>query len=211
MSEMLAHAAGKTFDVAIQEMIKVILNYKRADWMNKIIEKHPEQRRYFLKYISDALIDVDRAECPAPSTGCTVRRTTRKIPIPLRTSYALFDYVGDTDKLDGYSYIQPDQLIVMTKYGSKYTKDRPKYHYANGYVYVYNEDYMDDVTIGGIWPDQRQMNDFKCDDQPCYTDNDQYEIADDILNTMVQDVLKNELRLLTTPDQTEVPLTQDTK
>lgn len=211
MVELLADMAGKPFDTALQEELKVIFNYKRADWMNKIIDKHPEQRRYFMKYITDPLVDVDRAECPAPSTGCTVRRTTNKIPLPLRSSYTLFDYVGDTDKLDGYTYTTPDQLLWMVKYGSKYTKDRPKYHYANGYVYVYNEDYMEDLTIGGIWPDQRQLNPFKCADQPCYTDDDQYEIADDIINTMIQDVLKNELRLLVSPDKTEIPLTEDTK
>lgn len=209
MVELLADMAGRPFDVPLQEELKVIFNYKRADWMQKVIEKYPAQRRMFMRYITDELVDVDRAECPAPSTGCTVRRTTNQIPIPLRTSYTFFDYVGDTDKLDGYTYVTPDQLLYMVNYGSKYTKDRPKYFYANGYVYIYNDNFIDNITIGGIWPDQRQLNTFKCDDQPCYTDDDQYDIPDDILNLMVQDTLKNELRLLMNPDKTEVTLTEN--
>lgn len=209
MVELLADMAGRPFDVPLQEELKVIFNYKRADWMQKVLDKHPEQRRYFMRYITDELVDVEEAECPAPSTGCTVKRTSKQIPLPVRTSYTLFDYVGDADKLDGYAYTTPDQLSWIVKYGSKYTPDRAKYMYANGYVYIYNDNFLEDITIGGIWPDQRQLNPFKCDNVPCYTDDDQYEIPDDILNLMVQDVLKNELRLLTDKDNTEVTLTEN--
>lgn len=207
--ELTSSMVGKPFDIPIQEQLKTIFNYKRADWMQKVIDKHPEQRKYFLKYITDALEDVEEAECPAQSTGCTVRRTSKIIPLPIRSQYALFDYVGDTDKTDGYTYVTPDQLLWMIKYGSKYTKDRPKWSYLNGRVYLYNDNYIDDLTMGGIWPDQRQLNPFKCDDQPCYKDTDQYDIPDDIINTMMQDVIKNELKLLLPPDETEVTLDED--
>lgn len=112
--------------------------------------------------------------------------------------------VGDPDKTDGYTYTTPDQLVWILNYGSKYTEDRPKYFYANGYVYVYTNDNMESLAIGGIWPDQQQLKDFKCDDVPCYTDDDQYDIPDDLVNIMVQDVLRNELRILLAPEQGEV-------
>jgi hypothetical protein len=172
--------------------------------MQKIIDAHPEQRRYFLKYITVDLQDVDQAECPAVGGDCTVKRTVSKIPTPLRSTYTLFDYVGDNDRADGYGYATIEQLVWYNKY-NKYTNKRPKYEYANGYVYVYNEETLEQVTIGGIWTDQMQLNEFKCDDQPCYTDDDQYDIADDIINTMIQDVLKNEFRLLA-PELATVPV-----
>lgn len=191
--QMLADTVGQPFNVPLQEELKVILNYKRADWFQKVIEAHPEQRKYYLKDISVELERVDRAECPV-QLDCKVLRTVKKIPVPLRTSLTLFDYVGDPDKFDGYSYAAPEQVYWLAKY-STYTASRPRYFYVNGYVYIYNEPELDYVNIRGIWPDQRQLNDFKCNDVPCYTDDDQYDIPDDIINTMIQDVLKNELRV----------------
>jgi hypothetical protein len=200
--QLLAAEAGQPFSVPLQRQLKVVLNYKRADWMQKIVDAHPEQRKYFIKYITIDLVDVDQAECPAVGGDCTVKKTVKKIPTPTRSTYALFDYVGDNDRTDSYGYATIDQIVWFNKY-NKYTSSRPKYEYANGYVYVYNEDTLEQVTIGGIWPDQAQLNEFKCDDQPCYTDDDQYDIADDIINTMIQDVLKNEFRLLA-PELAEV-------
>lgn len=203
MVQLLADRVGQPFNVPLQRELKVIFNYKRADWLQKVVDKHPEQRKYFLKYFSVPLERVDRAECPV-SVDCTVLRTTLPIPLPIRTTYGLFDYVGDPDKTDGYTYTTPDQLVWIINYGSKYTDGRPKYFYANGYVYVYNEDSLEDLGMGGIWPDQRQLKDFKCEDVPCYTDDDQYDIPDDLINIMMQDVLRNELRILLAPEQAEV-------
>lgn len=201
--QLTAALAGQPFSVPVQEQLKVIWNYKRADWLQKIVDKHPEQRKYFLKTITDSLIDVDEADCTV-NIGCTVKRTSKKIPAPLRTTEALFDYVGDPDKFDGYTYTTPEQLYSILKYGSKYTKDRPKYFYSNGYIFVYNEDSLENLGIRGIWPDQRQLNTFKCADVPCYTDDDLYDIPDDIINVAMQDILKNELKFLAINKTTEV-------
>lgn len=204
MVEMLADFCKRPFDIPLQEELKLIFNIKRAEYLHKILEKNIDQRKYFLKYISDDLVEVDELECPLPESGCTVKRTSKQIPLPLRTSYALFDYVGTPDKTDGYTYVTPDQLPWMVEYGSRYTKDRPKWFYVNKYIYIYNEEGMDYLTIGGVWTDPRALSAFKCDDVACYTDDDQYDVPDDILNTMIQDIIKNELKLLLSPDDTEV-------
>jgi len=191
--QLVADRVGQPFSVPLQEELKVIFNYKLADWMQKIIDKHPEQRKFYLKDITEELERVDRADCPV-TTECTVLRTVRKIPIPLRSGTTLFDYVGDPDKVDGYTYAAPEEILWLLKY-NKYTSNRPKYFYLNGYIYIYNEDSLEHVNIRGLWPDQRQLNTFKCNDVPCYTDDDQWDVPQDIINTMVQDLFKNELAL----------------
>src|SRR6478735_5643072 len=98
---MLADRVGQPFNIPLQEELKLIVNYKRADWIQKIVDKHPEQRKYFLKDFSIELESVDKAQCPV-DVDCDVLRTTQKIPLPVRTSYGLFDYVGDPDKSDSY-------------------------------------------------------------------------------------------------------------
>lgn len=208
--QLTSSLAGQPFSVPVQEQLKVIWNYKRADWLQKIVDKHPEQRKFFLKTITNSLIDIDEADCPV-EIGCTIKRTSKKIPKPLRTTETLFDYVGDPDKFDGYTYTTPEQLYYILKYGSKYTKDRPKYFYSNDYIYVYNEDSLENLGIRGIWPDQRQLNEFKCNGVPCYTDNDQYDIPDDIINVMMQDILKNELKFLAVPATNEVEVDDESR
>jgi len=203
--DLLADRVGQPFNIPLQEELKVILNYKRADWLQKVIDKHPEQRKYFLKDFSAALERVDKAECPV-EVACTVLRTVEEIPLPIRTSYGLFDYVGDPDKLDSYTYTTPEQLYWIIKFGSKWTPDRPKYFYVNKRIYVYNEDDLEYLGVRGIWPDARQLSPFKCSGVACYTDDDQWEIPDDIINTIMQDVLKNELKVLMTKEIGEVAL-----
>lgn len=208
--QLTASMAGQPFSVPVQEQLKVIWNYKRADWLQKVVDKHPEQRKYFFKTITDSLIDVDEAECPV-NIGCIIKRTSKKIPLPLRTQEGLFDYVGDPDKFDAYTYTTPEQLYHILKYGSKYTKNRPKYFYSDGYIFIYNEDSLENLGIRGIWPDQRQLNTFKCANKPCYTDDDQYDIPDDIINVMMQDILKNEIKLLTINKTTEIGIDEASK
>lgn len=204
--QLLADRVGQPFSVPLQEELKVIFNYKLADWMQKIIAKYPEQRKFYLKDITVELEEVDEADCPV-STDCTVLRTTAKIPIPLRSGTTLFDYVGDPDKLDGYSYSNPEEIVWLTKY-NKYTSSRPRYFYVNGYIYIYNENSLEHINIRGLWPDQRQLNTFKCADKPCYTDDDQWDVPADIINTMIQDILKNELRLMA-PEEGEVTVDKE--
>lgn len=203
---MLADRVGQPFSVPLQEELKVILNYKKADWIQKIVDKHPEQRKYYLKDISVELERVDRAECPV-DLDCDVYRTTVKVPAPIRTAETLFDYVGDSDKFDAYSYATPEQVYWLVKY-SKYTKNRPTYFYVNGYIYIYNEVDLGYINVRGVWPDQRQLNQFKCNNSPCYTDDDLWDVPDDIINTIIQDVLKNELRLIA-PELGEVTVDEN--
>lgn len=203
--DLLADRTGHSFSIPIQEELKVIFNYKREDWIQKIIDKHPEQRKNFLKDFSVSLVEVDRAECPV-DVDCTVLRTSLKIPQPIRSEYTLFDYVGAPDKSDGLTYTAPDQFVIMKKYGSKYTADRAKYFYVNGYVYIYGDLNITNLNIRGLWPDQRQLGPFKCSDVPCYTDDDQYDVPGDIINSMVQDVIKNELKLFVSPEKAEVTI-----
>jgi len=195
--QMTADLVKQPFNVPLQRELKLIFNYKRADWVQKIVDKHPEQRKYFLKEFTVPLKEVtEEDDCYVDLHDCPLKRTEFQIPQPVRTAYGLFDYVGSPDKMDSFTYTTTEQLQFMNKYGSKYTYDRPKYFYVNGYLYVYNEPNMENLGVRGIWPDPTVLQDFKCANKPCYTDDDQWDIPGDIVNTMVQDVIKNELRLL---------------
>lgn len=190
---MLADRVGQPFSVVLQRQLKVILNYKRADYFQKILDKHPEQRKYFLKSFTAPLQDASKAECPITTT-CKVKRTVLSIPRPVRTDLTLFDYVGDAEKDDSYRLVTPDQLKYIAK--SRYTGKKAVYYYENGYIYIYNDTLIEDINVRGVFSDPRELSPFKCANQPCYTDDDQYDIPEDIINTIIQDTIKNELRLV---------------
>lgn len=190
---MLADRVGQPFNVPLIKELKVILNYKRADYFQQILDKHPEQRKYFLKDFTVELEETDKAECI--TSGCTIRKSILKVPLPVRTKDTLFDYVGDADKQSSYRYMTPDQSLLSSS-TARYTATRPSYYYANGYIYIYNDDDIEYINVRGVFSDPSQLSSFKCGTTPCYTDNDSFEMPEDIVNTMVQDVLKNELRNL---------------
>jgi hypothetical protein len=174
--------------------MKLVLNYKRASFFKRLLDQHPEQRRFFFKDFTVEFEETDEAECPVVS-GCTVKRSTLPVPLPIRSDIGMFDFVGSADKSQPYGYATPEQLSLFTKY-NKYTASAPKYYYTNGYLYIYNADDVTELTVRGIYPDPRQLHDFQCNGEPCYTDDDPYEIPHDLINDMIRDVLQTELRNL---------------
>lgn len=191
---MLADRVGQPFNAPLQDQLRVIINYKRADWFQKVLDKHPEQRKYFTKDFSAELMETDKAECPI-EVGCDILKTVDIIPLPIRTSDTLFDFVGSVDKSMSYRYMTPDQFVYASKY-NKYTSRNPSYYYSNNRIYIYNDLDENYISIRGVFSDPRVLQPFKCAGTPCYTDDDQFEIPEDIINIIIQDVLKNELRTL---------------
>lgn len=207
MVQMLSARVGQPFSIPLQEQLKLILNYKRADYFQKVIDKHPEQRKFFLKDFSAELERVDKAECPV-EVGCDMLKTVHPVPQPVRSTHTMFDYIGDPDKGDAYRYMTPDQAVISTKY-NKYTGTRPTYFYVNGYIYIYNDLNLEYINIRGIFADPKQLHDFKCNGVACYTDDDQYNIPEDVINLIIIDTLKNELRTLILTQEGEVEVTSN--
>lgn len=202
---LLADRVGQPFNKSLQEELKVIINYKAASFFKRLLEKDPSQRKFFLKDFSAQLEKVDRADCPV-EVGCDVLRTVEDIPTPLRSSFSLFDYVGTVDRLHAFSYSAPDQLRYLTH--SKYTGNHPKYFYVDKKIYIYNNLDLQWINIRGVFSDPRELKPFKCDGEPCYSDNDQFDIPEDIINDIIRDTLSVELRNIF-PEKDEVKVDEE--
>lgn len=204
--QMIADRVGQPFNIPLQRQLKVIANYKRAEYFHKILDKRPEQRKYFLKEFTVELETVDKAECVV--SGCTTKKSLLEVPLPVRTSSQLFDYVGDANKEDAYRYMTPDQVKISLS--NIYTSRRPSYYYSNSYLYIYNDNDISYVNVRGVFTDPKELEPFKCGSDPCYTDDDTFDISEDVVNTMVQDILKNELRNVF-PEKGEVEISPEDK
>lgn len=212
MVSMLAERAGAPFDVTLQESMKIVLNYKRANFFKKTLQANPMQRRFFFKDFVVPLEHVDTIEY-CGLTDCQILRSTLPVPLPIRNNDALFDFVGDPDKGDAYGYATPDQFEIYKKW-NKYTGDRPKYYYSNGYLYILStaeEFELEYVNVRGVYDDPSVLKSFKCPDMqtPCYTDNDNFEIPDDLIMDIIQDTLKVELRQYVIPATEQIAVKEE--
>ena len=199
---MLSERVGQPFNKSLQEELKVVINYKTSSFFKRLLEQNPGQRRFFLKDFSAQLTKVDKADCPV-NIGCDVLRTVYEVPTPLRNNLNIFDFVGTVNKMTGFTYSSPDQLPFLKH--SKYTADLPKYFYIDKYIYIYNNLDLEWINIRGIFPDQRQLTNFLCNGAACYTDDDQFDMPEDMLNDVIRDILSIELRNMF-PEQGEVKL-----
>jgi hypothetical protein len=189
--QLLAARVGEPWNVDLQEQMKLVLNYKRAQFLKRLLDQHPEQKRFYMKDFNVELTTVDKAECPI-TTECEVRRSVKQIPLPIR-SESLFEFVGSSDKSQAYGYATPEQMALYSRY-NKYTNNVPKYFYTNGYLYILNDENVTNVNVRGVYTDPRQLHEFTCNGAVCYTDDDQYDIPYDLINDMIRDVLQVELR-----------------
>jgi hypothetical protein len=99
---ILSERAGKPFDVPFQEELKAMVTYWRARVIKNSLKNNPNNRKFMQQTIVAELEVVPLVECPV-EFGC-VLRTKCKIPMPIRTTGILFDYVGDATLDVAYTY-----------------------------------------------------------------------------------------------------------
>jgi len=198
----IAARVDKPFDVDLQEELKHIINYKRLNYTQQFIEKYPNQRRLFLQKVVAKLEKAPKNDC-TPVKDCIILRTECIAPKPIRNSRTIFDFVGDSNFINGYGYQDPS--FIQDIGFNRFTKKKPKWYYMNNRIYVYNSTVIDKIGIRGVFENPFQINECSCDKSFCFTETDEYPIAGDLLNSIVRDTLNVEFRQQLLPEnQVEV-------
>ena len=205
----LAARVGKPFDVDLQEELKYVIAYKRANYTQQFIEKHPIQRKLFLQKLTVELEKAPSDDC-TPVEGCTIMRTKCEVPIPIRNSSTIFDFVGDSTFMNGYGYQEPD--FIQDIAANRFTGKKPKWYYMNKRIYIYNTTTINRIGVRGVFEDPASVNACACEDKDCLQDTDDYPIALDLLNAIVRDTLKVELgRPLLPEEEVEQDILEEMK
>lgn len=194
----LAARVDQPFNVDLQEELKHIIGYKRANYTQQFIEKHPSQRKLFLQKLTIELEKAPADDCE-PVEGCIIMRTKCVVPTPIRNSSTIFDFVGDSNFMNGYGYQEPD-FIQGISY-NRFTPRKPKWYYMNNRIYIYNTTTIKRIGVRGVFEDPASINACACDDQDCLKDTDDYPIALDLLNSIVRDTLQVELGRYILPEK----------
>jgi len=187
----LASLVDKPFDVNLQEQLKHIIDYKRANYTQQFLEKHPDQRGLFLQKFTVELEKAPTDDC-MPVEGCVILRTTCEMPKPIRNSSVVFDFVGDSNFMTGYGKEDPS-YVQDTAY-NRFTKKKPKWFYMNNRIYIYNTTVIKRIGVRGIFEDPKTIAACACEGPACYSEDSEYPIALDLLNAIVRDTLQVELR-----------------
>jgi hypothetical protein len=206
---ILSDRVGKPFNIPLQEELKEIIKYKRANYMQQFIEKHPEQRNFFTQQFVTKVDKVDSMNdmCGLSTPDCPLLETTCEVPQPLRNSYALFDYVGQPDFSQAYRYGAPE-FNAVAKY-NKYTSRTPSWYYSNDKIYVYNTLTTRSIGVRGIFTNPEEVNNC-CEGPACFDDDASFPMPEDLLNSIVRDILNVELRNIFPMEYGEVTVDKDT-
>lgn len=190
---VLASRSGQKFSGPLLDELKAIVNYKRANYTQQFLEKHPDQRRFFQQSFTIDLEKIPPGDCEIPKVTCDLLRSTCKIPVPVRSSYTLFDFVGTSDWTVSYGETRPE----FNNFNSfnKYTSRKPKWAFINDRIYLFNDLAIKKLGVRGVFPEPASVNSCCTGTNPkCYSDDERYPIAEDILNSIIRDILNVEFR-----------------
>ena len=195
----LAARVDQPFNVDLQNELKHIVGYKRANYTQQFLEKHPFQRLLFLQKVTLALEKAPKDDC-TPVEGCIIMRTKCEVPTPIRSDKTIFDFVGDSNFVNGYA--KQDPAFIQDNEFNRFTANKPNWYYMNKRIYIYNSTVINRIGLRGVFESPAAVAACACTDTVCYDDNDPYPISLDILNAIIRDTLQVELRQPLLPEET---------
>lgn len=196
ITQIITERAGRPFDQPFRLQVKDLVKLWRMRLMKESMERHPNDKKFFLQKFVAPLTEVDIVECPF-SIDCNILRTG-KLPKPIRTN-SLFDFVGTVDFSKTFTYSQPE--VATYHNHAKWTGHLTRYSYVDNYIYIHNPptNELEYIGIRGIFEDPAELQSFYCDsnaDKTCYTDDVEFPIPGDLIQPLIQSILATELKIV---------------
>ena len=195
---ILSDRVGKPFNIPLQQELKEIIKYKRVNYMQQFLEKHPEQRIFFTQEFTAELekVPANKAICGLSSSSkdCPIMATKCEVPQPIRNTFTLFDFVGEPNFMQAYGQVKPE-FLKLNQYNT-YTSTRPKWFYSDNRIVVYKDLTTKYVGVRGVFENPEDINDCLCDGKNCFDDDSPFPAPGDLINAIMRDILNVELRNL---------------
>ena len=205
-AELIAIRMGGQFNEVLKDSIKFSIKYYRAEFIRQDMERNRTSPLYIQKYIA-ILKKVDKADSALIDVDCNILRTTNPIPTPVRVKGAPFKFVGSPDGKKIYTYGELEELPFL-----KHLKFNPniiKYTYINNYGYILNTSKLKWARFDAPYASPELVGIDTADSSGiCYTDDMEFPIPIDMLRSITQGILSQELRLV--PDDQEVTIKDET-
>lgn len=190
------------------EQIKFNVKHYRAMFIRRDFNRNGITTRHFEQDLGCVPLEkVDASKCCGLPIDCDVWRTSIKIPRTVRYNFTdAITYIGDITGLRRYPLVSAFE-IQWIPYDS-YTAGLTKAYFIEDYLYIYNPKGSEYVNIRGVFEDPEEASNFSfCGEdanESCYSDDDIFPIAADMLQGINNGILNGELLLLaSTPSDTE--------
>ena len=184
------------------EMLRFTVIYYRALFLRRDYGdnlRFPTSALQQLDNGSTELELVDKAESDFIELGCSIFRTKRLIPNPVRLrNFQEFFYVGGVGKTTPYTSTLPGEYVFRSH--NKYTGTTPCYYYTNKRLYILGAA-PKFITIQYMLADPREL---ACTDS--YDNDSEFSLPEDLGRDIILGILTGEYKLLSPPTTTDVTI-----
>ena len=198
--ESIADGLGKSHDVAFKNKIKFAVKYWRAFLIKRDLERNVIDKQ-LLQTICLPLEYGANDVCCSVVTGCKGLKTIAKVPKAIRIKSPSYFSSVTTPKFKKLYPLERGawQVIDSEKYG----KNLMYYDLINSYMYIKKAVNLSHVLVTGIWEDPETLAQCHSGDLgvDCYADGD-FPISSDLVTTITEGLISNELRIINPDDQT---------
>ena len=197
--DSIADSFNRSFDVMFKERIKFTVKYWRATLIKREIDKGNYHDLFFHTIVLP-LSNVDIADNCLINVDCPALRTTNKVPTPVRyRGGRSFAFVGSPTGRIKFEYTNLDTLDI--KLSGKFRDKATFYDYRNDYIYILNNVKYEYIAIRGVFSDLDKLKSYQCNDGVCYTDDQEFPLPDDLVASMINGMLNNELKIFAKEDK----------
>jgi len=180
---------SKDFPELSIDQIKTAVKYYRALFIRRDQERNFNRYRMFEQDLE--LVNVsqhDTAESNNVNSNVLIMRTDKRIPSPIRMKeWEGITHVSDIDKTDQQIPVIDAHRDYWNQF-AKYTSNNREAYYRNGYLYIRNENVINQINIRGVFEDPEEVYRFKGQDEA-----KPFPIPEDMVQRIVQGLLNGEL------------------
>lgn len=109
---MIAKDYGKELDVPFKKMVYEQVKYWRSTLIKQSLDKSRKDSKYFRQTIYLPMAKINTLSM-APETSAYAAETIIEVPLPIRISDQLFDYIGGIDGVSPFGYADDGSLAYL--------------------------------------------------------------------------------------------------
>jgi len=177
-------------DEPFKRILAMKVDHWRSTLVSRSLVKHPQQRKFFRQTLYVPMSQADMTTgCEIPVPLCQVAKSQYPVPMPMRISNTLFDYVGSVDGLRPFREADPGSLSYLsTGYGSLITY----YEWENNQdIKVRQNKFLPFIRIDGVFDKPLDVMEWNCKYKGiCNFWDMPYPITGDMLQMVTQYILQ---------------------
>lgn len=192
----IALQVDKGDDAVLLERLKFMVGYYRAQFVRQDQKRNHSLPSQFVQSLSCLEMEKSSAIecCTAEDIGCSVWRTKKTIPRPIRIyDGGEFGYVGTVDAKEPYQRTTGVQAEYAMH--NKWTAKGARYIYTNDRIYVLNARPAK-ILVKGIFEQPQDLAGYQCcDGTATFSEDKEYPISMDMVQRITQSILGSEMQL----------------